>query len=1415
MFKLETYINEKDVKLEIPILIDDSISAIYEKLFYLNKKWNKNFISISLGYPGIEDRVKIGEIDVLTPILFINKDDKYCDKIYVDVLFDNILKFKDEGDLSNMYLLGNTSDEYNKFYEKVIEEYTNISKDELWEVLRLLVGDILKKTYNLDISDMKFSGDNNMPNKFKEFVVITLNEFSIFDIMLILNENDSNFDKTMKILTEIINKEVPGFSVELTAYLIKRKINENSIFLSQIYGIDKLDVSDYIKSLYSYNNILVDLHNRYVKKHKTMMDELSEYHKYILENSDYEYEYDYSLMKLEFIYQRTDKEGEVLKSIAQNKILNLVKTFNVFELSEDIPFIIINNKYTNTLEPLSRIYNGTTATTQDINNWIISRQTNRGDLKYKKIKGIQFRYKLETNSATKKYINISINEYGRIYFIIDGIDKIVGIKKDYDTFLKTIKKYINIIIDKINKIPQITRKNIVLDNLNENYALKIKSIDIKTKTVDYLHGDTLRRMLNNRSLSDLLFTYKDTVSDTILSLFYNKFNKNTISNSSLDETSTNIMGRSNLISYGVSDEDSLDINGITVTVRDNLYETGSIVEIYNIQDIYQVNIIATQLTVVIKHSAETLPQQLIRDAPIIGSIRDEGGNISATKCQKSTQPFIIMKEEDHKLRYSKIAMYSKMKEKYPDTYTISREDIEYYCQHDIYPYPGFKQDGDICCYKKDQRNKPTYNNFLQPELYDTFVQPSNLLIKLSRTDEITGETISFNTYVLKTNSTSQPSYHYLNDLNKLSEIKDKGVIELLNERLDIWLDEVSLKEIVTSPTKQYCPYIPNVYNKSMDDINKPCQSYPEKSFFGYNQLNSRPCCFDTVPNQIYKPKEGNVKISAGDIITGELTLQKNKLGELYEEMSKIFNEKLQQSVKYYRLGNVQGQYSLINSIISNITNSGWSKDLFDKDLTNSLKNSVLFIEYIKKYLLSETGRGVIYKLNNSLLIEKIFGKSNDSEIDIINKYIEYLKNKRLNSNDIIDIIQIILKVQIHIIEIPIDTSQKTKSYNYFDIKLICKNSFSKSSTTKNIILIKKDIFYESIIQLGSPYGTGYYVNGLFENDSIIINFFTNYYKDSCIKVSEYPSNYKENFLILQDKDTIITAYEKAKLKTKGQIIDTDTSKILYIWMEYPGTKYNILIPVIQNSISSNNNIETYTIKDIYDTTIQNQLIDINDLYSFLNINQSIYSIIGYTTRIINNDNYIDSVWTNYAINVPVKMIKESELKSDIKKMKHKFYTSIINKADISTYEEIREQINTIDNYKKSLIEIKRTYGEILSNPNIILNSIKNIKDLVEFLDMPGKFYTKYKYIKRILFKIFKEKREDFKVKNISNEFLDIIISYIAKEIVEDVDRSLINNIIIDDFNSVREIMKRNTETIFTNYEDVYRWLKNYRSSVKK
>jgi hypothetical protein len=1415
MLVLKTFINGFEEKLDIPILIDDNLSMIYDKLFYTNKRWNKNFLSLK--YPKNESSYELEKTlpDLNTPLLFVKRlyqNEEDFSTIYIDVLFNNISEYIGEGIL-NMYLIGEESEEYSKLYEEVNKKYINITKDELWEIVKITTGDILKKTYDLEIVDFKFNGNEYISIEEKTFIMETLNKYNIYDISTLTEEK---FKGVIIRLTDIINQRIPGFRTELTIYLIKSKVKENKIILEEIYG------GDIISELYRYKESLTKLHNKFINKKREMYNGLEEYHNYLKNVEIEDKQYDYSLIKLEVFYQKIDEMGSVLKSVTKNKLLNLVKIFNLFELTEEIPFITINNKYTNTLDPLSRIYNGTTATTKDIQEWIMVKNS---QTKYRNIKGIQFRYKLENNSNTKKYINISINEYGRVYFILEGIDKIIGIKRDYKTFLKTIDKYINEIIEKINKIPQVIKNN--SNNISrkfetissKNYFLNIKTIDIRTKTDEYLHKQSLIKVLNNPYLSELLFTYKDTTSDVILSLFYNKFNKNSFGKGSLNEDASRNLTKSTfntgIISYGIDDE--LELNGITITIRDNLYEKGSIIEIYNIQDIYQVDVIVSHLSSLINLTKKRvlLPTQLISDAPIVGIIRDAGGKISATKCQKNTQPFIIMKESDHLTRYPNIKMYKEMQKEYPDTYTINYEDIEYYCQHDEYPYPGFKPNGEICCYRKDQRGKAAYNNFLQPELYDTFVQPSNLLLKLSKTDENTGDIIFFNTYVLKAITNSDMRYYYLNEKNKLESIKDEKTIELLDTK-DIWLQEVSLKELVTNPTKQYCPYIPNVYNKDITNNNKPCEKYSQK-IFGYNPLNSRPCCFEKLQETVpYKAKDISSKITILDIITGELILQKNKLGELYEELNILFNTKLQTTVKYYRLGNVHGQYSIINSILTNLTNSTGSYTTKDTELNKALKNSVLFIEYIKKYLMKN--RGLIYKLNNGLLIEKIFGKSNliENEEYIINKYIGYLKNKRINLYDIVDIIQIILNIQIHILEISVDITDKAKIYNYNNIKIICKNSLitDNTSTLKNLILIKKDMFYESIVQLGISKNTGYSdVNGIFENKSAIMEFLINYYKESCVKIAEYPSLYKESYLILNDKDNVIEFYKKSSsLNIKGQIIDPGSDTIIYIWIEVKNTIYNFLLPVIQNSKSDDLNLVTYTLTDIIDTLLNKELLDINKLYELLSSNKGLYKIIGYTTKTILDDNYIDSVWTNYGVNIPVKTIKESELKHNITKMKHKFYKNVLENSNTESYKYIKEQLVIMDEYKKILIKIKTIYGTILSK-----EQFQKIKiNLIEYLERSNiKFYKKYIYIKKFLYDIFNKNPKVFNVNLKDKDILDIIISYITKEIVEDIDRNLLNNIIIDDFNSIKEIMQRNTETIFTNYEDIYRWLENYRNTLKK
>ena len=74
-------------------------------------------------------------------------------------------------------------------------------------------------------------------------------------------------------------------------------------------------------------------------------------------------------------------------------------------------------------------------------------------------------------------------------------------------------------------------------------------------------------------------------------------------------------------------------------------------------------------------------------------LRDKGIIKKGVNCQKSRQPNIIQKSPNS-----------------PNTYTL--KDTTYKCKNKDYPYIGITITKDLCCFKKNQQNKPIFKTFL-------------------------------------------------------------------------------------------------------------------------------------------------------------------------------------------------------------------------------------------------------------------------------------------------------------------------------------------------------------------------------------------------------------------------------------------------------------------------------------------------------------------------------------------------------------------------------------------------------------------------------------------------------------------------------------------------------------------------------
>lgn len=422
-------------------------------------------------------------------------------------------------------------------------------------------------------------------------------------------------------------------------------------------------------------------------------------------------------------------------------------------------------------------------------------------------------------------------------------------------------------------------------------------------------------------------------------------------------------------------------------------------------------------------------------------------------------------------------------------------------------------------------------------------------------------------------------------------------------------------------------------------------------------------------------------------------------------------------------------------------------------LANNLNNEKSFKETISKYLLKN---------------ERDFEMLNDGDIynkyKNVNTYINILKsNNVLYWYDFIDIIQKILHINILILNIPYKLVDTNKDADYKSIRIIC-NQKVKKNDGKYLILLKRANTFEIVInndQINQK------ITYLYEKNNKIVDILLNYYKTSCIKEDVFPEKY--NFVIMSDINTVIKNLKISPFKIIGQI------KNSYNKIDYVLTSNNLLIPIKESGI-----IKDLNISEIVLNTIDNYIKYLPKISKLLGQK---YDITGITT---DNKNNITSFLSSYGQLIPVSKQHIKNIDTHYKILDIKYYQrNIIDSLNqqVIFSDIMKKRKEFIYDIKQKLgNEFGKESGKVLKNN--VINIIKSHNDKFEKID------------KIVL--IFKKILQNFK--------FDYILKIIANEIINDnIENLLLNNIILSDTFDPTEIIKRDSESILSNANEIQKW----------
>lgn len=333
-------------------------------------------------------------------------------------------------------------------------------------------------------------------------------------------------------------------------------------------------------------------------------------------------------------------------SVDLKRNIDLVKIFNTFELSNEIPFIGIGGQYINKDNPVVRLFKKDgqiVINDKEIKDFYVSENIKKGTVSYKTVKGLMFKLKIpESNS----FASILFNDKGVI---------IINMKPN---------KKINV-VDEIlhNKIRDLIIK--VRGGIN-HIIFNLVNLSVNIETESFIDTEQLSLVAKRPSINKFLFELKDILSKEIISLLYKK-------------------------SYG---------KDITINVKDNQYSpNSSIVSVLGVKGMWQVITCLVQLSILDNLFYDTklspVVKQQLKERSNIKRLKELGVKVKSTNCQKQRQPIIVDPSQ-------------KTPELIGDSYQIEYNGNTYICTNDEYPYPGFTNENILCCFKKDQRKKEAY-----------------------------------------------------------------------------------------------------------------------------------------------------------------------------------------------------------------------------------------------------------------------------------------------------------------------------------------------------------------------------------------------------------------------------------------------------------------------------------------------------------------------------------------------------------------------------------------------------------------------------------------------------------------------------------------------------------------------------------
>jgi hypothetical protein len=1153
-------------------------------------------------------------------------------------------------------------------------------------------------------------------------------------------------DLTQDDLISIIKMKMFNFNKSSSAPLISKSENDNL-------------VSD-IKQFF---NTIKTRFTRETERYKMERDGLSEFYKKVYSyNSDKYYTKttsglpNFIYTTLNFTFHNTDYDSTI-----SGRFIKLSQIFNLLELSDNIPLVAFNDRPRK--DPQIKIYNRLIDTLNEnsIKSWILNEKKKLKKASYKKIRGLMIKYRLDiqTSKPQNKYIIITITENGLINVRVNFEED--DNQRSIEHITEKVKAGINKVIDVLNKLHGVFSKSRRLQSTQDMIS-KLVSVNAILETDIRINTIKFQKMLNKYEASRI-FGQKD-IKDMI-SMYYTRFGKR-------------------------DQDDDTERLGITVNVKDNPYKmNSSTIIIYGGYNLNQLKTIIDEIFILSEMSEKLKSNNIFDDSDSedeivikerkqnVKKVRELGGKMSSITCQKKRQP--------------KIDNETQIED--PELVMVYRGN-KYICEGTgKHKYPGLS--GDIpCCFEHPGKGM---ESIINKEILEIKVQPSNFIVNIQET--ISGTLKTFDAIVLKVTSEdvegldlSRSRYFYLDD----NVQNDQGIplVHIHNDDLikrieqdetndkneTIWLSEVSLYQLISKPKKNTCLNIPHLHKRTRDDINAPCKHHIKEKTFGYN-MKSYPCCFENKPPVYRAKRDDKSGVVKQHIITTDKLLGHKRQGVLQPGLNKLLNEIIEhQGGAFLRWGVNQNQLSFLNCIVESLSN----KSDLRIDSTYVLKR------YLTSYLLEHPD--VFIRLNNGNISLK-YGT--------IEEYTNAINSEDvIHWGEVIDLVQFAFECNILIIDIPhVETLSKT-TFTYNDMRLVCNLNIHQDITKPYLLLIKKQNAFEIVVQNSSAIwnkssdkiqikNEDPTINFVFQystdktSKSSIINFFVDYYKSSCVKETQFPESYP--YEELYDAGYIIDKLQKTQHKIWFQLVNPFNKVNLLV------TKLGLIVPIKETGKLDMQSVDFNDFISKQKTIGLDKVIELLPSFNKLDIQPKL-QLLGITVK----DGLYTGGLTNFGQTIPLKNDPiDPEIQIPI--LDSKFYYDVdmvlSGKSSVSNKEESWN--NEISKDKMRIYDIKKEIGQSLVN-----DETTRIR-IMEINKTPGlSKSTKIQMIKVLLSKYVQKDDTD----------LDFILDNISNEVTNDnIENLLLNNLVTTEKFNPDEVVKRTTESVWLNLNDIKKWFKKF------